>query len=138
MILVKTIWGGSFDPRKDSTTLLTMTCWLKKIRSIQEDDAWKICVKSFVVWCNLFKEVFVLTRVASFMSTSAKMIKKYTLDKKWILPLRISSINMTKSAGNYGFSHIYWKNPESKTSFFVQWCLVDQIAKLRLTKYWKL
>ena len=25
--------------------------------------------------------------------------------------LRISSVNVTKSAGNCGFGHIYWKNP---------------------------
>ena len=30
----------------------------------------------------------------------------YTLHKKWSFPLRISSLNMTKSA----FGHIYWRN----------------------------
>ena len=34
-----------------------------------------------------------------------------TLHKKWSLPLRISSVNVTKSAGNCGFGHIYWRNP---------------------------
>ena len=28
---------------------------------------------------------------------------------------------MTKSAGNCGFGHIYWRNPSWKTSFFVQY-----------------
>ena len=32
------------------------------------------------------------------------------LHKKWSFPLRISSVNVTKSAGNCGFDHIYWKN----------------------------
>ena len=32
----------------------------------------------------------------------------------------ISSVNMTKSAGNCGFGHIYWRNPLWKTLFFVQ------------------
>ena len=37
------------------------------------------------------------------------------------IPLWISSINVTKSAGNCGFGHIYWRNPLWKTSLFVQW-----------------
>ena len=35
----------------------------------------------------------------------------YTLRKKWRFPLRISSVNVAKSAGNCRFSHIYWRNP---------------------------
>ena len=35
-------------------------------------------------------------------------------------PLRISSVNVTKSSRNHGFGHIYWRNPQWKTSFFVQ------------------
>ena len=30
---------------------------------------------------------------------------------------------MTKSSGNCGFGHIYWRNPSWKTSFLVQWCV---------------
>ena len=33
------------------------------------------------------------------------------LHKKWSFPLRISSVNMTKFAQNWGVGHIYWKNP---------------------------
>ena len=33
------------------------------------------------------------------------------LRKKWSFPLRISSENATKSAGNCEFGHIYWGNP---------------------------
>ena len=42
------------------------------------------------------------------------------LHKKWSFPLRIPLVNVTKSAGNCGSSHIYWRNPQWKTSFFVQ------------------
>ena len=49
------------------------------------------------------------------------MISKYTLHKKWSFPLRISSVNVTKSAGDCGFGHIYWRIHWWKTSFFVQW-----------------
>ena len=37
-------------------------------------------------------------------------------------PIRGSSVNVTKSARNYGFGHIYWKNPDWKTSFFCAMC----------------
>ena len=45
-----------------------------------------------------------------------------SLHKKWNFRLRISSLNVTKSAGNCGFGHIYWRNPLRKSSFFMQ-CL---------------
>ena len=38
-----------------------------------------------------------------------------TLHKKWSLPLRVSSVNMTKSAGNCEFGHIYRRNSSWKT-----------------------
>ena len=37
--------------------------------------------------------------------------------KKWSFLLRISSVNVAKFIGNCGFGHIYWRNPEYKTSF---------------------
>ena len=46
-----------------------------------------------------------------------------TLHKKWSFSLRNSSINVTKSAGNCEFGHIYWRNPSWKTSFF---CAVEE------------
>ena len=33
------------------------------------------------------------------------------LHKKLTFPIRISSVNVTKSTGNCGFGHIYWRNP---------------------------
>ena len=38
--------------------------------------------------------------------------------KKWSYPLRISSVNMTKSTGFCGFGCTYWRNPQWKISFF--------------------
>ena len=32
------------------------------------------------------------------------------LHKKWSFPLRVSSVNVTRSAENCVFGHIYWKN----------------------------
>ena len=51
---------------------------------------------------------------------------KQPLHKKWSFPLRISSVNVTKSAVSCGYGHIYWRNPQWKNSFFVLWtCLTD-------------
>ena len=41
-----------------------------------------------------------------------------TMHKKWSFPLRICSVNVTKSAKNCGFDDIYWRNPWWKISFF--------------------
>ena len=43
-----------------------------------------------------------------------------SLHKKWNFPLRISTVNMTKSADSCGPGHIYWRDPKWKVSFFVQ------------------
>ena len=43
-----------------------------------------------------------------------------TLYKKRSFQLRISSLNVTKSAVSCGFGQNYWRNPWWKTSFFVQ------------------
>ena len=48
------------------------------------------------------------------------------LHKKWSCSFEIFSVNATKSAGQCRFSHIYWRNHEWKTSFFVQ-CLGRKI-----------
>ena len=47
-------------------------------------------------------------------------LQKNTAQKIWSFPLRISSVNLTKSSVSYGFGHIYRRNPKWKTSFFVQ------------------
>ena len=35
----------------------------------------------------------------------------YTVQKVKFSIKKISSVNVTKSAGNCGFGHIYWRNP---------------------------
>ena len=59
------------------------------------------------------------------------------LHKKWSFPLRISSVNETKSAGNCGFRHIYWRSASSKT--FEQCCLSEiWLLFAKLVKYWNI
>ena len=48
------------------------------------------------------------------------IVVSITLHNKWSFPLRISSVNMTKSAANCGVDHIYWRNIWWKTLFFAQ------------------
>ena len=47
----------------------------------------------------------------------------YSLHKKWGFPLRISSVNVTKSAGNCRFGPIYRRNPNRKLHFLCSDCL---------------
>ena len=51
------------------------------------------------------------------MLWSPKFQVKMSLHKKWRFPLKISSVNVIKSAENCGFGHIYWRNKYWKTSF---------------------
>ena len=46
--------------------------------------------------------------------------------------MRISSVNVTKSAVSCGVGHVYWRNPQWKTSFFVQWKISSTCARQML------
>ena len=80
-----------------------------------------------MLWFNAFdwSEPSVLFKFTSHsMLASVKVkfmhVEELTLHKKWSFPLKISSVNVTKFAGNCSFGQIYWRNPWWKTSFFVQ------------------
>ena len=51
-----------------------------------------------------------------------KALKELKLRKRWSFPFGISSVNVTKSAGNCGFGHIYWRNPQWKTFLCIVCC----------------
>ena len=51
-------------------------------------------------------------------------------------PLKISSVNVTKFAGNCGFGHIYWKKSLMETSFLVQCHMKTYSMEVHLTKTW--
>ena len=59
----------------------------------------------------------IITRNRKFLSVSR------ALHKKWSFPLRTSLVNVTKLAVSCGSGHIYWINPQRKTSFSVRWWL---------------
>ena len=54
----------------------------------------------------------------AILPNTHKQIFLLTLHKKWSFWLRVSSVNVTKSAEICGFGRIYWNNPSWKTSFF--------------------
>ena len=67
---------------------------------------------SFREFCRIFpwntwEQVLMLVTLA----LPSHFYKARGLHKKWSFPLRISSVNVTKSAGKCGFGHIYWRNP---------------------------
>ena len=53
-----------------------------------------------------------------------------SLHKNWSFPLRVSLVIVTTSTVSSIFSHIHWRNPWWKTSFFVE-CLHNYIMSLR-------
>ena len=58
----------------------------------------------------------------------------HPLHKKWSFPLRISSVNVTKSAVSFGFCHIDKSNPRCETSFFVQWSFFFEKVAIFVSK----
>ena len=52
-----------------------------------------------------------------YSQATKRKILSLTLSKTWSFPLRISSVNTTKSTGNSGFGRIYWRNPEKRKNF---------------------
>ena len=63
----------------------------------------------------------VILSESSYLTILLSLFKQastlYTLHKKWSFPLRITSVNVTKSVGNCVFGHIYWRNRYWKTFF---------------------
>ena len=67
---------------------------------------------SFSKWLYISSNYFLLNTLFHFLKISegenkVKANVSITLQKKWSYQLRISSVNVTKSAVPYGFGHIY-------------------------------
>ena len=75
---------------------------------------------------NIFSPV--VTKLSTLLEGGGSLL--VPLQIKWII-LKISSVNLTKYPGNCKFDHIYWKNPDWKTSFVVR-CVhfISKICKL--------
>ena len=72
-----------------------------------------------------------------FKVTSVRIISLYAngIDtaQKMKFPLRISSVNVTKSAVYGGFGHIYWRSSYGKLNFL---CSASVVAMNKLGKVW--
>ena len=75
---------------------VSASSWLLDISCLLEN-----CVLSFAL---------LIYRTCFFLQIKFSRLCK-VLYKKWSFPLRIFSINVTKSAGTCGFSYIYWRKP---------------------------
>ena len=98
-------------------TMKTINFKKKKIKFLRtEQESYENAKIWYICWEKKISEEF-----KKQFACLGEYTEKYitftipTLHKKWSFPLRISSVNVTKSAGNF-----YWRNPWWKTSFFVQ------------------
>ena len=64
------------------------------------------------------------------LSTQQQYWYYSTLLKKWSFPLTFSSVNVTKSTGNWEFGRICWRSPYWKILFFVQCNIVGRYSPL--------
>ena len=54
---------------------------------------------------------FLVISVWLFILLLPLEVGQSSLHKKWSFPLKVSSVNVTKSTGNCGLAGIYWRNP---------------------------
>ena len=79
----------------------------------------KITVQSTYSQKQLWTNVLLrMNHLLSYIFMKYSKLVPLPLHKKWSFPLRISSVNATKSVVSCGFCHSYWRNPYWKTSFF--------------------
>ena len=77
---------------------------------------------------NLFGFNFLAYTVFSF--PVMMMNSFYAMRKSWSFPLRIYSVNLTKSAVSCGFGYIYWRNLQWKISIYCP-VMVQQWSQIR-------
>ena len=88
------------------------------------------CDVNIYAWPWVFKNVFWLLNYLAKSKLRSKLFHIWALKRHCTkISLRISSVNVTKFSGNYGFGHIYWRNHE-KLDFFVQWEVLSVAYKL--------
>ena len=99
----------------------TYNCNFEAINSVVNERIKKVEMKYelfiytviyLMLWTIFRKKLVMLVRVKSLLRS---------LHKKWSFPFRVSAVNVTKSAVFCKLGHIYWRNSNWKTSFFVQW-----------------
>ena len=144
MYITCTFWGGtsaiweklSQQPicvslQKQSREVFYKKLSLKISQYSQKNTCWSLFIKvAGLQACNFIKKrlqwrcfpanIVDFSKTPILKNICKRLLLHLTLHKKWSFLLRISSVNVTKSADFCGFGHIYWRNPQWKTSFFVQ------------------
>ena len=77
--------------------------------------------EQWLISCLEGKNIIFITSLSSLSYRVSVSIHKGTLNKKWCFLLRISSVNVTKSAGNCDFATFTEEILSGKLQFFVQW-----------------
>ena len=87
---------------------MTSLSWLTFLRKSQS-----VALTVLLIWIYFFHLtlVFILQWLSIHWEILIMLLFQFSMHRKWNFPLRIASVNMTKSAGNCGFGHIYWRNP---------------------------
>ena len=112
-----------------------------------ETNSWKNGKKLFqqtqrnhVVWWVILSQTF--SKFGIFFSLLCYYVRGILCTFHFAQKMNFSikeeiSVNVTKSTGNCGFGHIFWRYPEWKTSFFVQ-CHVHKCYWFLLTIFFNL
>ena len=99
----------------------------KDVNSLSADHTkWSNTLKQFVgfksyVQPDPLSEFLIIANLQQSANLNMRKtwVKTFlSLLKKWSFPLKISPVNVTRSAISCGFGHIYWRNPWQKTSIF--------------------
>ena len=134
-------WSAFFSPRVDkyaNTLSLGAEKWIKTFWLCFEQC--NLSFNAFAATLLWLTKLVIETKPVAWnwlLSTESTCVLTETLSpvtitaQKWTFPLRNSSINVTKSAWNFGFGHIYWRNLSWKTSLSVQCIKCGKLKKLR-------
>ena len=101
--------------QENSTGITTMCCCFKTL-SIWFRDANQFYLSRHIV-INLFIKIIIhlLIHLVWWLNIIHETFRRIEHFTKSFL-LTVSLVNVTKSAGNCRFGHIYWRNPSWKTS----------------------
>ena len=126
-----------------SFTLLSMASFLKLFNLFGSYKIF-ITLKHTFKTLNSCNKIVELTRLlwdiidCLNLTVSSRYLQAMyiTLHKKWSFPLRISSVNVTKSSVSCGFGHIYWRNSQRSIQptfllFLKPWWAQQVFKKLR-------
>ena len=96
-----------------------MAKWIFKVYfNIMRKPFSTLCMKG-LTWSIKTTAIFHINRSTHYTTSTPELMcwgRICALHRKWSFALRISSVNVIKSAVSCGFGYIYWRNPQLKTS----------------------